>query len=1407
MRPLRRALALVLLTALPLGGCETDDHVVLIEVYSQAPVAQLEMVVVSLDRYGPPFSPPAIRFDRPRQPTDLLSNPIRIAVRLPGPATAMVHMTARTGDGRRLVATRCYGVTGELVDSVVLTDLAGLDRDGDTWVSDPAAVCREPEPGDVNGRPCASTDLHLCPDDVAADCNDTPADLDADPPDWGGVGIHPAAHRGPNPMTGEVTPPYDAYQCQNQIDSDCDGDVDEACQDSDGDGVTACAPNQTTPCDCNDNDPSIHPNATDVCNNGIDEDCSGADACCDEDGDRFEQCIDPVTFRRTGDCIDAPVDCERQSPACEPCFGTDGECARTELTLDAPFLCLCPTRDPTRRLAIDPRTVNPGAPEVCFDGIDNNCNGLQNELGACLGPDFDGDGVAVCGQEEPGRPCEEPRYDCDSGLSPIGIERCLNGIDDDLDGMTDEGCPVGDMDGDRQVPPRDCDDGDPLAYTHDPGEWVMERCGDGVPQSCVPGTEVSAAECAGRGDTDGDGYLEPPGCEGNAMVHPDVPETCNGVDDNCDGVTDWVLDPLMTRGCGMEMLDDGMRRGVAITFATDFAHCGECRFNCGDTFGAAANVCVGGVCDCAEEPGEPGPCAFGETPTCCGDGCRDIGRDPLNCGGCGVRCGAGESCVAGRCACGGAVGSELGAEACPEPAGVGGLQANVCCDGACRDVTVDVGNCGGCNVQCGPNAICNDRICRCDPATPQFDDCNGDLGLSGDGCETNIQTSVPHCGRCGRRCSPANATGQCVGGTCLVETCATDWDDCDGLPGNGCEGNLRSLTHCNGCGMTCSLAGATATCMNRRCEIATCGANLADCNGNPADGCETPLGTVMNCASCGDRCNLPNATPRCNASGRCVIQTCNDGWADCNGNPADGCETNIDTNANCGACGNNCGSNATCTARACSCNAGRLDCAPGSPYCEVAFSTSNCGACSVSCGVNESCNPSGACACGTGATGSVGGGTACPGQRCCTGTCRTLGTTADCSDCGDACRTNETCFGTGPWNCRCGGAARCTGANSCCPGTGGCVNLNGNLMNCGMCGNACGSGETCTTGNCLCNGGPRCMGGNVCCGAAGCRNTLGTDTSHCGGCGVMCQASETCASGACRCGGVTGVVGTGRACAVGQTCCPGSGDCVNTQTDANNCGGCGISCGPGQTCSGGRCICNTTMGTVGGGTACPGTTCCPGVGCRNLTNDNNHCGMCGMMCADGATCSMSMCSCGGVACGGGQTCCGGDGCRNLNNDPAHCGGCGIACGSGGDGMPETCSTRQCRCGPASGGMGGGPACTGATPDCCGALGCQDVRGSDPAHCRGCGMPCGTNETCNAGTCQCNGGPACTGGNTCCGSMGCQDVGGSDPAHCRGCGMSCRMGETCDGGTCECNDGPACTGSDVCCPGVGCAASC
>ena len=113
-----------------------------------------------------------------------------------------------------------------------------------------------------------------------------------------------------------------------------------------------------------------------------------------------------------------------------------------------------------------------------------------------------------------------------------------------------------------------------------------------------------------------------------------------------------------------------------------------------------------------------------------------------------------------------------------------------------------------------------------------------------------------------------------------------------------------------GCGdpacTRCEVPNATAACVLGSCGAGACVPGFADCNGLPADGCEANLQTVNDCGACGVKCPmLPNADMAC-VSGVCS-GTCMAGFGDCNGEPQDGCEKNLlkDRN-NCGGCGNRC---------------------------------------------------------------------------------------------------------------------------------------------------------------------------------------------------------------------------------------------------------------------------------------------------------------------------------------------------------------------------------------------------------------------------------------------------------------------------------------------------------------------
>ena len=64
--------------------------------------------------------------------------------------------------------------------------------------------------------------------------------------------------------------------CDNSIDDNCNGQIDENC-DLDGDGFSYVF-------DCNDLNPNVNPNAQEICDNAIDENCNGqADEGCDFD--------------------------------------------------------------------------------------------------------------------------------------------------------------------------------------------------------------------------------------------------------------------------------------------------------------------------------------------------------------------------------------------------------------------------------------------------------------------------------------------------------------------------------------------------------------------------------------------------------------------------------------------------------------------------------------------------------------------------------------------------------------------------------------------------------------------------------------------------------------------------------------------------------------------------------------------------------------------------------------------------------------------------------------------------------------------------------------------------------------------------------------------------------------------
>ncbi|MBI3785887.1 MAG: DUF1566 domain-containing protein [Deltaproteobacteria bacterium] len=196
----------------------------------------------------------------------------------------------------------------------------------------------------------------------------------------------------------------------------------------------------------------------------------------------------------------------------------------------------------------------------------------------------------------------------------------------------------------------------------------------------------------------------------------------------------------------------------------------------------------------------------------------------------------------------------------------------------------------------------------------------------------------------------------------LAPTCSVGFADCNNNPADGCEtATSTNVNNCGSCGNVCSAAHGTSSCIVGGCHVASCNAGFGDCNNNASDGCETATNSdPNNCGSCANVCSTANGTSSC-IFGGCHVASCNAGFGDCNNDPADGCETSTTTNPfNCGGCGNNCTALANVSAAACAggtctvvgCNAGFLNCNNDSADgCETnpLNDVNNCGACGHVC--------------------------------------------------------------------------------------------------------------------------------------------------------------------------------------------------------------------------------------------------------------------------------------------------------------------------------------------------------------------------------------------------------------------------------------------------------------------------
>ena len=421
-------------------------------------------------------------------------------------------------------------------------------------------------------------------------------------------------------------------------DNDCNGTVDESTAvdaaiwypDVDGDGYGAATQDAMQACeqpsgyadnqnDCDDADAGVHPTAAEICN-GLDDDCNGwIDAADpgltdgttwyrDADGDGFG---DPN--HTTLDCNQPSghtadnTDCDDLNAAAFPggtevCDGLDNDCdgvvdpdtspdattwyadtdgdsygdpAASSVSCNAPSGAVEDNTDCDDGVA----AVNPGAAEIC-DSIDNDCDGTVDEPDAIDAAtwylDHDSDGFGDASQPETA--CDQPAShvadttDCDDldpSAFPGGTEVC-DGADNDCDGTTD-----------------------PDTST-DASTWYADTDGDGVGDA-----NSTTLACAAP-----TGFVEEAtDCDDTAAaVNPSATETCDGIDNDCDGSTDEddAADALTFYA---DTDSDGFGDGASLTrscsqpsgFVTNTTDCDDADAS---SFPGGTEVCDGADNDC-----------------------------------------------------------------------------------------------------------------------------------------------------------------------------------------------------------------------------------------------------------------------------------------------------------------------------------------------------------------------------------------------------------------------------------------------------------------------------------------------------------------------------------------------------------------------------------------------------------------------------------------------------------------------------------------------------------------------------------------------------------------------------------------------------------------------------------------
>jgi N-acetylneuraminic acid mutarotase len=314
-------------------------------------------------------------------------------------------------------------------------------------------------------------------------------------------------------------------------------------QDIDGDGdgtanvqIPACSQPAgfvATSSDCDDCRDTVYPDAPQLCDDGLNNDCrtfswpdlDGTNEY-DDDDDGLTEC--------GGDCDDTNDTVYPDAP--QICDYLNNDCSHpswpdlndtNEYDNDGDYWTECggdcdETRD----------TVKPYAPQLCDDGLNNDCSHPSwPDLVGTNEYDDDDDSLTECGGDcddtrdtvKPGAPqlCDDGlNNDCDHSSWPDLVG--TNEYDDDDDSLAECG--------------GDCDDTRGTVYPDAP-----QIC-DGVNNNCVDAAwPTPPADEVTDGDMDGSPLCAD--CdESNNTVYPSAPQLCDGINNDCDDPA-WPAPP------------------------------------------------------------------------------------------------------------------------------------------------------------------------------------------------------------------------------------------------------------------------------------------------------------------------------------------------------------------------------------------------------------------------------------------------------------------------------------------------------------------------------------------------------------------------------------------------------------------------------------------------------------------------------------------------------------------------------------------------------------------------------------------------------------------------------------------------------------------------------------------------